>query len=332
MEERSFSVEPFRPDDAGLVPVLFREVYGDEYPVRMVDDPDEMIAALGAKTYFPFVVRLSPDRIIAFGALYTSAPYKGIYEFGQGAVSPEFRSAGLGRLLFEYVGGYTPTLPGAEMYFGEAVCNHTHTQKAGSLIHTIETGIEVDLLPGKIYTKFQKIEGPVAVVDMFRTYVPKHHTVYLPKIYEDILRLIYEGFDDSRTVEAATDEPPASPATRFSTRVFRTAGVARIGVVQAGADFASAFDAETGAIQRDAGIRVIQVWLNLSWRGLSPMVDALRNRGFFFGGLFPRWFDEDGLMLQKVTGEPNWKDIQLYSARSGEILKFIQGDWADVQK
>jgi hypothetical protein len=332
MEERSFSVEPFRPDDAELVPRLFQEVYGDEYPVRMVYNPGEMVAALAARNYFPFVVRASPDRIIAFGALYNSAPYKGIYEFGQGAVSPEFRSAGLGRLLFEYVGKYTPTLPGSEIYFGEAVCNHTHSQKAGALIHTIETGIEVDLLPGEVYTKFQKISGRVAVVDMFRTYVPKHHTVHLPKVYEDILRSIYAGFDDSRTIKIATGDSPSIPATRFSTRVFEAAGVARIGVISAGADFETAFAAETSAVINREGIKVIQVWLNLSHQGLSPIVDALRKRGFFFGGLFPRWFDEDGLLLQKVMGEPNWKDIQLYSARSGEILKFIRGDWASVQE
>jgi hypothetical protein len=332
MEERSFSVETFRPDDAVLVPRLFQEVYGDEYPVRMVYNPDEMIGALAEKNYFPFVVRLSPERIIAFGALYNSAPYKGIYEFGQGAVSPEFRSAGLGRLLFEFVAGYTPTLPGSETYFGEAVCNHTHSQKAGALIHTIETGIEVDLLPGEVYTKFQKIEGRVAVVDMFRTYVPKHHDVYLPRVYEDILRFLYAGFDDSRTIETATDEAPSAPATSFSTRVFKAAGVARIGVIRAGADFGAAFDAETGAVIDQGGIRVIQVWLNLSHRGLSPVVDKLRNRGFFFGGLFPRWFDQDGLLLQKVTGEPNWKDIQLYSERSMEILGFIKGDWSSVRE
>ena len=332
MEESSFSVEPFRPEDAELVPKLFHEVYGDKYPVRMVYNPEEMIAALSARNYFPFVVRVSPERIIAFGALYNSAPYKGIYEFGQGAVSPDFRSAGLGRLLFEYVADYTPTLPGSETYFGEAVCNHTHTQKAGALIHTIETGIEVDLLPGEVYTKFQKISGRVAVVDMFRTYVPKHHTIHLPKVYEEILRSIYAGFDDSRTIRIATDDLPSIPATSFSTRVFETAGVARIGVISAGADFESAFAAETSPIINRKEIRVVQVWLNLSQQGLSPIVDALRKRGFFFGGLFPRWFDEDGLLLQKVTGEPNWKDIQLYSARSGEILKFIQGDWASVQE
>jgi hypothetical protein len=332
MEDRRYSVEPFRPNDAELIPRLFLEVYGDMYPVKMVYNPEEMIAANEARHYFPFVVRAAPDRIAAFGALYPSAPYKGIYEFGQGAVSSEFRCSGLGRLLFEYAARYAPTLPGAEMYFGEAVCNHTHTQKAGALIETIETGIEIDLLPGEVYAKYQQISGRVAVVDMFRTFVPKPHTIHVPAVYEDILRYICAGLDDSRRIDIASGEAPLTLATSFSTQVFPSAGVARVTVMNAGADFESSFDTLTSTIRDDEGIQVIQVWLNLSCLWIASIVDVLRKRGFFFGGLLPRWFDEDGLLLQKVFGQPGWSDVHLYSSRSRDIFNFIQSDWAGVQE
>jgi len=331
MEQHEYTVEPFRPEDAEQVPRLFHEVYGDAYPVKTVYNPEEIIAASESGRYFPFVVRVPPGRVIAYGALYNSAPYGGIYEFGQGAVSADFRSAGIGRLLFEYVGRYAPTLPGSAMYFGEAVCNHTHTQKAGALIRTLETGIEVDLLPGENYARFGAVSGRVAVVDMFRTFVPRHHRVLLPGVYDEILRYIYDGFDDSRTIEIASDEVTSTEETRFNTQIYDTAGVARIAVAQAGADFEPAFDAETEAIANRRDIRVVQVWLNLSWPWISALTDALRKRGYFFGGLFPRWFDDDALMLQKVTGEPNWKDIHLYSARSEEILRFIRDDRASIR-
>jgi hypothetical protein len=200
------------------------------------------------------------------------------------------------------------------------------------LIQTIETGIEVDLLPGHIYTKYKEVSGRVTVVDMFRTYVSKPQTIYAPPIYEDILTYICEGFDDTRRVEVAPGEPPSIPATRFFTQVFPAAGVARIAVISAGADFESAFDAETSAVRNQEGIKVLQVWLNLSFRCIAPMVDALRKRGYFFGGLFPRWFDEDGLLLQKVLGQPAWDEIHLYSPRSGDILNFIKSDWASVRE
>jgi len=331
MDDRPYSVEPFNPSDSILVPRLFFEVYGDKYPVSMVYNPEEMVAAFEAGRYFPFVVRVAPDRIAAYGALYQSAPYMGIFEFGQGAVSSEYRCAGLGRMLFEYVARYAPTLPGSEMYFGEAVCNHTHTQKAGALIGTIETGIEMDLLPGEVYTKFQEIPGRVAVVDMFKTYVAKPHAIHVPEVYCDILRHICAGFDDTRGIEISSVEAPPNVASDFSTRMFPAAGVVRVSVLNAGADFESSFDALMGSLQDDERIKVIQVWLNLSCPWTGPIVDGLRRRGFFFGGLFPRWFDADGLLLQKVRGQPCWSNVQLYSSRSRVIFDFIRSDWASVQ-
>jgi hypothetical protein len=332
MEDRPYAVEPFRPSDAALVPRLFLEVYGDTYPVRMVYHPEEMIAAFEAGHYFPFVIRAASDRLAAYGALYQSAPYKGIYEFGQGAVSSEFRCAGLGRLLFEHVARYAPTLPGSEMYFGEAVCNHTHTQKAGALIETIETGIEMDLLPGDVYSKFREIEGRVAVVDMFRTYVARPHAIHVPAVYGDILRYVCEGFDDTRRIEISSGEAPSNSATVFSTRVFPAAGVVRIAVQTAGADFEASFDTLMDTMGDDGLIRVMQVWLNLSCPWTGRIADALRRRGFFFGGLFPRWFDDDGLLLQKVLDRPGWSNVQLYSTRSRDIFDFIRSDWEIVQK
>jgi hypothetical protein len=46
---------------------------------------------------------------------------------------------------------------------------------------------------------------------------------------------------------------------------------------------------------------VIQVWLKFSspWNG--KVVDILRRKGYFLGGSLPRWFDEDGLLMQKVN-------------------------------
>ena len=39
----------------------------------------------------------------------------------------------------------------------------------------------------------------------------------------------------------------------------------------------------------------------------------LSQRGFFMGGIFPRWFGADGIMMQQVLGkEPEYGGIKLY--------------------
>jgi len=42
---------------------------------------------------------------------------------------------------------------------------------------------------------------------------------------------------------------------------------------------------------------VIQAWLKLSCPWSGSAVDILRNKGYFLGGVLPRWFDEDGLLM-----------------------------------
>jgi hypothetical protein len=72
---------------------------------------------------------------------------------------------------------------------------------------------------------------------------------------------------------------------------------------------------------------VIQIWLKLSYPWSGAAVDILRSKGYFFGGVLPRWFDEDGLLMQKLVCEPDFDGIQLYSDEAKEILSIVKADW-----
>lgn len=325
-----YRVEPFSSTDAEGVAVLFREVYGDSYPIKVVYDPASLVAISQEGRYFPFVVRHPSRGVIAYGALVQSAPYRGIYEFVQGIVSPGFQGAGLGRMLFEWVERYLPTLPGAEAYFGEAVCNHAHTQKAGALIKTVETGIEVDLMSGEPYAKGVAASGRVSVVDQFRTFVSRPQTVYVPGVYEDICRTIYGGLDDPRTIALSTGGPDPDLSTQMSVQTFEHVGAVRVAVSLAGADFADRFDREERSLVQ-GGIKVVQVWLRLSQPWVGEIAGMLRRRGYFLGGVLPRWFDDDGLLMQRTIDRPNWEGIHLYTQRAQRMLEFIHEDWSTVQ-
>ncbi len=74
-------------------------------------------------------------------------------------------------------------------------------------------------------------------------------------------------------------------------------------------------------------MKVIQVWLKLSWPYVGKAVEALRGRGYFCGGVLPRWFDEDGMLMQKVLGRPNWEGTQLHFDRARRILEWVRSDW-----
>jgi len=193
----------------------------------------------------------------------------------------------------------------------------------------VETGIEIDLMPAEAYNGEQG-SGRVSTIDMFRTVVEKPHTVYVPEVYEDFSRFVLDGLDDIRTVKVSTDGLPPVGSTETATQTFDFAQLARMTVYEAGVDFEAAFDAEEKRMM-DEHCAVIQVWLKLSWPWVGAVIDILRNRGFFLGAILPRWFGEDGFLMQKVPARPNWEGINLYSDRAAQILRFIKDDWEETQ-
>lgn len=330
MSGRDYKIDLFRPSDAAGVAQLFREVYGDGYPVKIVYNPEQLVAALENNEYIPVVARTLDNRIVGFSSLYRSAPHEGIYETGLFLVSPDYRNTPIFGMMSRYAVKAAPTIPGLDVLFAENVCNHTLTQRAGIMFKHIETAIEIDLMPAEAYERDDAASGRVSTLNMFRTFVHKPHVVHVPQIYEGPVRYIYDGFDDSRTLISSKADLPSGRSTEITTQVFDFAQLARATVHQIGIDFETAFDAEEKRIV-DKHCTVIQVWLKLPWPWIGAVVNILRNRGFFLGGILPRWFGEDGFLMQKVLQRPNWEGINLYTDRAAQILRFIKDDWERTQ-
>lgn len=87
MSEHNYEIDLFKPDDAPGVTQLFREVYGDRYPVKIVYNHEELVAAFEKSEYIPVIARTKDNRIVGFTFHYRPAPYKGLYELGQARVS-----------------------------------------------------------------------------------------------------------------------------------------------------------------------------------------------------------------------------------------------------
>jgi hypothetical protein len=76
---------------------------------------------------------------------------------------------------------------------------------------------------------------------------------------------------------------------------------------------------------------VFQFFLNLSEPWVETAAEILRKKGYFFGGLVPRWFDADGLLMQKVLTPPDFKAPRLHSAKAKKLLRYVRSDWQDIQ-
>ncbi len=317
----------FRPEDAEGIGTLFRAVYGEAYPVRVFYDPQALTEANSNGTYYSIVARNPDGNVVGALHLFRSAPYEALYELGSGLVAQEYRGMDLNRRMFDFVfEQWIPRQEGIEEAWGEPVCNHVINQKAAIHYNFVETALEVALMPAEAYDKEKSSQGRVAALSTFRCYRSKPHTVYLPPVYEKELTFLYSALDDQRTIGISDQSLPESVESRADMTVFDFAGVCRIAVRSIGSDFDECMR-QIEAKAFDQKVVVLQAWLNLGCPHVGAATDVLRNRGYFLGGLLPRWLDEDGLLMQKIMTAPHFEAVKLYSDRAKQIFAMVQADW-----
>lgn len=319
-------LDAFRPTDAQGIADLFRAVYGEGYPIRLYYEPEALTKANHEGSCYSLVARTPMGKIVAAEHVFRSAPFGSVYEAGSGLTLKEYRKRGITKRLLGYVTNeFAPSMPNVEEMFGEPVCNHTHTQRLVSALGFTETAMEVALMPAEVYSAEKSASGRVAALLAFRSYQPKPQIVFVPPRYQAEFRFIYEALDDARDVIIGTEALPKPEVTDASMEIFDFARVARIAVHETGKDIGPCIDRLLKTCE-EKGVLVVQAWLGLNAPEIASPVEELRRRGFFFGGALPRWFDHDGMLMQRLSCPPNFEGIELMSDRSKTILELVKAD------
>jgi len=323
---KSFEVGLFRPEDAEGVAQLFRSVHGEDYPIKIFYDPQKLIRANEQGDYYSIVARSLDGKIIGIHNLFRSAPSREVYEWGVGLVLKEWRgrkiSGAIVRHLWEEV---VPKL-GMHTVFGEPVTIHVHMQKECEAYEFEATAMELSLMPGEAYSGEGVAAGRVSTLLHFKCFRNIPQEVYLPAPYDEALRFMYGSLFSGRKFLTAGEPISGGAVTVSHIDVFDFAQVARIAVSEIGSDFGQHMkDLEAQAVRK--GSIVVQVWLKLTSPWVGEAVNTLRKNGFFLGGVLPQWFDDDGLLMQKLLFVPDFESMQLYSDRAARIRDIVKADW-----
>lgn len=324
-------IDLFRSEDAGGVSALFRAVYGDGYPVKTYYDPELLAQENAQGRVISSVVRTPRGEVVGHNALFNSAPNPKVYESGAGVVLPSYRNtAKLFTRMVDHGPRVTAQRFGIEAVFADPLCTHVFSQKLCHGLGFITQAMEVDMMPARLYDPRAGEEARISTIMDFVTLVPKPHLVYLPAVYEEQLRFLYQGLDDTRELARSQGAAPAGQGTRIVSQVYEFANLARLAVWEAGADLATALEREEQAAA-GRGVRVIQLWLPLACPWVGQTVDLLRGRGYFLGGLLPRWFDGDGLLMLGMAHPPHWDGVRLEYDRAKELFALVREDWRQVR-
>lgn len=328
--KQNWTVDLLRDEDAPGVAELFTKVYGQGYPIRHFLDPNELIKKNRSGQVVSSVARTPDGRIVGHNALFNSAPWTGLYESGAGVVDHEFRGGGMFYAMVEHGLDKGAAKFDVQAVFGEPVCNHPFSQRLMQGVNTVTMALEVDLMPAEAYTAEHSAKGRVSAFLGFLTKVGRPQNLYSPPKYERKIKDLYTGFDDPRQITPADpNRKPALAESKIDFEYFDFAKVARLAVVELGRDLAPALTViETNLESRKA--RIFQVWLKLTDPAVGWAADRLREKGYFFGGPLPRWFDDDGFLMQKVGSIPDWDGIVRWGERAEEIFDYVRADWRET--
>ncbi len=326
VEDQPFTVDALRPGDGWGVARLFYAVHGSSFPFETYYIPERLLEENRLALVHSAVARTPSGDIVGYGSLFrSSAPYHSVYEIGSHVLLPAYSGGRTARMLQEYIRETLIPQHGVEVVFSEAPCHHVITQKFAAMSRLAECALEVGLMPTSYYGVSDAPDSRVSTLLLFGAIKDARRTLYCPDIYRESLEYVLEGLGIERDVPPADETAPEGLATRSAIEHFEFAQVARMHVSSLGRDFPAALDAfETQARKR--GARVMQVFLNLGQPWNAEGVKVLRGQGYFLGGLLPRWFDDDGLLMQSVLDMPDTSSLKLYSQRAHRILDRVLRD------
>ena len=326
------TVDFFRPKDAEGITALFHNVYGESYPIRLYYDPHAVIQGNAAGTCCAIVARNEKGLVVGVTHVIHSAPYEGIYESAAGLVHKDYRKHGINnRLQWFLFHRWVPSRSGIAGIFGEPVCHHTHLQKNWYELGTVEMGIELALMPGAAFLADGNGPERVACMVAYRPVTPKPHRIYLPAIYTPAVRFLYADLPETRWFTPSTSSLPEDRRTQCHIEIFEFAAVARVAFQETGADLDESLKRMEQEVE-GRGVKVIQIWLKLGDPWIGAAVDVFHDNGYFLGGILPRWFDDDGLLMQKLWCSPCWQGIHPYTDRAQKILELVRADQKGVLK
>lgn len=326
MSDPPFTIRPVDASNAEAVPSVFRSLYGDSFPMEYVYHGDRILAEIEAGRLHSALARGADGMPVGYIALYTNTPNPRLWEAGNLLVVPGRGSGDLAwSLMQHYLRPENRPATGSDGIFGEAVCHHYFTQLGCAKSGLVDCALMLDQMNGSAFKEHAPETERVACLLQFIEQSDPTGIGYLPQQYFELLQGLLKPLRP-RTLLPGTAPLPGAGEVQRQDKWFEGAGMWRVAVSAIGADWELFLD-DLLARARQRQVTSLQVVLSAGLPCISAAVERMRQRGFFLGGVLPRWFGADGVMMQQVLGkEPDFEGIKLYGAVAKSLLTFIRND------
>jgi hypothetical protein len=333
LSDHTFRIVPVDHANAALVGAVFRSIYGEDFPVKDVYCPQVLANEIREGRVAACLALDEAGHPAGYASLFKNAPNPQLWEAGNLVVDPAYKHTDLSARLFSHYlsSGIDKILDGDGIY-GEAVCHHYFTQVGCAKSGMADCAIELDQLDGSSFKDGKaKTDRVSCVLNFLEITAPPAETVYLPQKYAATLENLSRPLKP-RSFRESTAPLPAQGITVWEDKHHSSARTWKVSVREVGADWPELLKKFlTEAAERQ--IVSLQIFLNTACPHISEAINLTRRQGFFLGGLVPRWFGTDGVLVQQVLQkEPDYDGIKLYSQTSRNLLEYIRADREEVRR
>jgi len=310
-------------------------VYGEDYPVKDVYEPEVLLKEIHAGRLLCVLIFDMDGTAAGYASMFRTAPNPRIWEVGNMIVVPRYANTDISKHLVQYYVNFIEQVSSdADGVFGEAVCSHYFTQITMAKIGMVDCGIELDQLDGSSFKDGKSNKAGTARISCVLNFLEHKDLLqpeYVPVRYEDIIKRIARELRQRVFLQSKVSLPVNS-ATNLEERYHAPARTWKVAVHAVGGDWPAVVDDILDKAQQRQVIS-LQVTLNMACPHIGEAVDVLLEKGFFFGGMAPRWFGTDGLIMQNISmSETEYGDIKLYTATARELLEFIKRDRETIKR
>ncbi len=330
MSDEPFRLVPVGPDNAALVGAVFRSVYGENYVDPVVYRPESLLQKITQGRLAGLLALDHAGRPAGYAALGPTAPNPSLWEEKGLIVVPEYNKTDAGTSLACYFGDPAVWPAGVAGVFASAVCHHYFSQVICAKAGWTASAIQLDLFDAAILHDRPAEVDRISCALFFSPMPPAAAPCHWPAAYREILATLAAVRREPRG-EPSTAPLPVAVATDVAMTPVTASRSMRINVFRIGGDWAAVVERLLAEARRRQMVSV-QIFIDTACPAIGEAVQVLRARGFFLGGLAPRWFGSDGLLMQQVFADTRYDLIKLYPDTAKELLAFIRADRLAVRQ
>jgi anti-sigma regulatory factor (Ser/Thr protein kinase) len=325
-QQVEFTVREMEPSEAAEISRTVYRAYGYSYAYEHAYYPDRLTELVRNGQIYIAVAVTASGEIAGHCALIRKEQAPRIAELGLGAVKPRFRSQRVFTQLTEHLIRKADA-EGLMGVFGEAVTNHTFSQKTGRSLGSRDCALMVGYVPATVSFKeiTEQLPNRVSLlVHFLYIHKPQHVTIHPPLRHKEMILKLYRNVGMSPKIADSPGCVPEPLEAVVTTTASRTKDSAEIYIRRFAPNIVPDIKGRLKELCRKR-TDIIHLFMDLGDPGTAAYCRDFEEMGFFFSGILPGGMMGDSLILQYLNNVSiDYDKINVASEAAKDLVSYVR--------